>query len=176
MNEELGTLPALKGLGRLADMRPTIVVDSREQTPLPILHLPFVIAGLQTGDYSVQGCEEKFMVERKSLGDLVGCCMGENRERFERELHRARGFNFARLLVIATDWEISQAAWHSKITPRAVRATLAAFEARYIPIVFAATPETGGELVEKWAWWYCREVVQSANDLLRGSVPPATTP
>ena len=32
-------------------------------------------------------------MERKTLPDLVGCCMGDNRERFERELHRMRGYH-----------------------------------------------------------------------------------
>jgi len=41
---------------------------------------------LQSGDYSVAGCEELFAMERKTIGDLVGCFMGENRQRFEREL------------------------------------------------------------------------------------------
>jgi len=46
------------------------------------------------------GGENLFAIERKSIADLVGCCVGENRERFFRELHRLRGFRFKRLLVI----------------------------------------------------------------------------
>jgi ERCC4-type nuclease len=170
---ELGPLPALRGLGRLADLRPVIVIDTREQTPLPISRLPTVRAGLQTGDYAILGAEDLFMVERKSLSDMVGCMMGE-RDRFEREMHRARGFRFARLLIVATEDEIEYGAWHSKFTPKAFRASISAFESRFIPIVFVPTPEAGAALVEKWAWWFARSLVETCNDLLRGSTPPAT--
>jgi hypothetical protein len=42
----------------------------------------------------VAGLQDLFSIERKTVSDLVGCCMGENRERFERELHRLRGYWF----------------------------------------------------------------------------------
>jgi hypothetical protein len=45
-------------------------------------------------------------VERKSIGDVVACCVGQSRERFERELHRLRGFRFKRLLVVGNEAEI----------------------------------------------------------------------
>jgi hypothetical protein len=32
--------------------------------------------------------------------------MGDNRERFERELHRLRGYRFKRLLVVGSEAEI----------------------------------------------------------------------
>jgi hypothetical protein len=76
---------------------------------------------------------------------------------------------FKRLLVVGTREDIAAGHYHSKIAPKAVLATLGAFEVRYLPIVFADTPEAGAREVERWAWWYSREVVESANDLLRGS-------
>lgn len=33
-------------------------------------------------DYSVADLESLFAVERKSMSDLVGCCAGQNRERW----------------------------------------------------------------------------------------------
>src|SRR5260370_30850848 len=93
-------LPALKSLGKLPNHEPVIVVDTREQEPLSFHRLKAVCGTLISGDYSVAGLEELFAVERKTVSDLVGCCMGENRERFERELHRLRGFRFKRLLVV----------------------------------------------------------------------------
>jgi ERCC4-type nuclease len=94
-------LPALRTLGDLADAQPVVVYDSREQSPLIFTHLESIRGTLQTGDYSILGLEQLFSIERKSIDDLVCCCMGENRERFERELHRIRGFSFKRLLVAA---------------------------------------------------------------------------
>jgi len=82
------TLPALRSLGDLADQAPVIIIDSREQTPLQFTRLEARVATLPSGDYSIAGLEELFAVERKSIPDLVACCTGQNRERFERELHR----------------------------------------------------------------------------------------
>jgi hypothetical protein len=85
-------LPALKGLGSLADCEPIIVVDTREQTPLPFRRFQTRGGTLLSGDDSVAGLEHLFVVERKSIGDVVACCVGQNRERFERELHRYAAF------------------------------------------------------------------------------------
>jgi len=60
------TLPALKSLGKLADVRPTVVIDSREQLPFVFTRLESVRSKLQTGDYSYLGGEELFAVERKT--------------------------------------------------------------------------------------------------------------
>src|SRR5260370_22642077 len=110
-------LPALRSLGELADLEPGIVVDTREQAPLPFARLKTQAGTLATGDYSVAGVESLFAVERKSISDLVGCCMGQNRDRFERELHRLRGFRFRRLLIIGTEAQIQEGKYCSSIKP-----------------------------------------------------------
>src|SRR6478752_8650758 len=106
-------LPTLRSLGELADREPVIIVDTREQTPLSFARLESVRGTLRTGDYSVKGLEDLFSVERKTVADLVGCCMADNRERFERELHRLRGYRFKRLLVVGSEAET----WQVIITP-----------------------------------------------------------
>ena len=167
-----GTLPALPashGLGDLAEVRPVVVVDTREQTPLTFTRLASERGALQSGDYSFRGGEELFAIERKSISDLVACCAGENRERFFRELHRLRGFRFKRLLVVGTREEIEAGAYHSNISPKSVLATLAAIEVRFdVAVVFSPTPDDAARQVEIWAYWFAREVVCAANDLLRG--------
>jgi DNA excision repair protein ERCC-4 len=165
----LPTLPALRGLSALADCRPCIVIDFREQTPLPIRRLPVVRGTLTTGDYSFSGGQELFSIERKSISDLIGCCCGENRERFERELHRLRGFRFARLLIVGRSEEITHHLYKSNVLPKVVFHTLYAFEARYIPVVFSPTPESAARLIERLAWWAARELCEQTNELLRGT-------
>lgn len=163
-------LPALKSLAELADREPVIVVDTREQEPLEFQRLTSVRGSLTTGDYSVAGLEDLFSIERKTVGDLVGCCMGDNRERFERELHRLRGYRFKRLLVVGSEAEILAGEYHSNIKPQAVMATLCAFEVRYdLPVVFVPSPENGARLIERWAFYFARESVQVVNDLWRGT-------
>jgi len=163
------TLPALRGLTKLADCRPMILVDSREQSPLVFTRLQAITGTLYSGDYSIAGLENLFAIERKSIDDLVNCCLSSNRERFEHELHRLRGYRFKRLLVVGSREDIAAGLYHSRIASKAVLATLSAFEVRYdLPVVFAETPESAALQVERWAFWFSREVVENANNLLRG--------
>jgi ERCC4-type nuclease len=139
------TLRGLRGLFRLASLSPIICVDSREIHPLKFTRLKTVTGTLYSGDYSILGLENQFSVERKSIEDLVGCCMNSNRARFERELHRLRGFRFKRLLVVGSRQDIVAGRYYSRIAPKAVLATLGAFEIRFdLPIVFADTRRERG--------------------------------
>jgi DNA excision repair protein ERCC-4 len=145
-----------------------IVVDTREQQPLVFERLTSVRGTLQTGDYSVAGLQDLFSIERKTVSDLVGCCVGENRERFERELHRLRGYGFKRLLVIGSEVEILADQYHSNIKPNAVLASVCAFEVRYdLPVVFVPTAQAGARLVERLAFFFAGQMVETVNNLLR---------
>jgi ERCC4-type nuclease len=171
------TLPGLRGLAKLSELRPIIAIDSREKEPLKFTRLQAVERALFTGDYSIMGLEEEFAVERKSLDDLVNCCLSSNRDRFEHELHRLRGYFFKRLLIIGSREDIAAGLYHLRIAPKAVLATLAAFEVRYsIPVIFCSSPEEAAEMIERWVWYFSREVVKNANDLLRGCTAPSTAP
>jgi len=174
--DTMPTLPALKHLGDLADRRPTVIIDTREQAPLLFTRLPAIRAGLLTGDYSIRGLENLFAIERKSIPDLVSCCCASNRERFENELHRLRGYRFKRLLIVGTVKEITEGAYRSQIKPSCVLGSLAAWEVRYdVPVEWQPTPEAAARRVEGWAWYFAREIVEGCNGLLRGSVATAAT-
>jgi ERCC4-type nuclease len=167
-------LPALRSLGDLAGAEPVIIIDTREQDPLPFSRLKTQGGTLLTGDYSAAGLESLFAIERKSISDLVGCCVGQNRERFERELHRLRGFRFKRLLVVGSETQILEGQYHSSIAPKAVLGTLNAFEIRYdAPVVFCETAEIAGRLIERWLFYFAREMVETVNTLRR-EIPRGT--
>ena len=152
------------------DLEPVIRIDSREQTPLPFSKLATVVGTLVSGDYSVCGLEELFSVERKSLEDLVSCCCAGNRNRFERELHRLRGFRFKRLLVVGSEEAILAERYRSNIKPQAVIATLGAFEVRYdVPVVFKPTPPAAAAQIERWAHCFSREVSLAAANLSKAA-------
>lgn len=170
---EYPALPALRSLGRLADVRPVVIIDTREQAPLVFERLPSRRGTLSTGDYSFSGGERVLVVERKSIADLVACVTGE-RERFERELERLRGFPFARLLVVGSVAEIERHEYRSAVSPSAVLHSLHAWEARFVPVVFASCPREAARLVERWAYWNALAIVERANALLRGSNETAT--
>lgn len=162
--------PALRSLGDLADQKALIVIDSREQNPLQFTRLESIRGTLTTGDYSVVGMTDLFSCERKSVSDLVACCVGENRKRFERELHRLRGYRFKRLLIVGSELEIQHCNYQSRIAPKAVFSTLSAFEVRYdCPVVFRPTPELAARQIESWAYWFSREVIENVNDLWRAA-------
>jgi DNA excision repair protein ERCC-4 len=147
-------------------IKPTIVIDSREQTPMAFSRLTSEVSGLKTGDYSIRGFEDHFAIERKSVADLVACCVGDNRQRFEAELVRMRGYEFRRLLICGSQSEITTQRYRSAIAPRSVWASLHAFEVRYsLPVVFGVTSEASAHLVEQWACWYWREQVKALEAL-----------
>lgn len=165
------TLPALKSLGKLAEAQPIIEIDSREQTPLVFTRLQSVSgATLSEGDYRIAGVVD-WVVERKgSLDELASNCVGNNRDRFARELFRLRPYRFKRLLIIGATCErdILEHQYRSAINPRCVLGSLFAWQARFdIPYVLTPSPAYAARLIESWAMYWCREVVQDANGLLR---------
>lgn len=79
----------------------TVIEDSREQSPLDFTGMRGVKSvrqGLKTGDYSIQGYEDKICFERKSVPDLVGTLIGGH-ERFLREMNRMKDFEVKYILV-----------------------------------------------------------------------------
>ena len=72
-----------------------VVIDSREQHPLSFSSaVQTEVAALPIGDYSIKGLEDDVVIERKSLGDLLGSITHE-RERFGKELRKMRAARFA---------------------------------------------------------------------------------
>ena len=139
--------------------QPIIVTDTREQTPLMFTHLRSERGTLQTGDYSVRGLEEVFAVERKTLTDLVGSLTRERR-RFMREMHRLRGYQVARLLVVGTEMELMQMVSMGRANLNQIEHSLLAVSVRYgVPAVRVDTPERAAVMVETWAWAVWRDVL-----------------
>ena len=167
MDKNALTLPVLRG--DLANTRPILVQDTREKIPLPFQRLKCVTGTLMTGDLSVLGLLDAFSIEKKTLDDLTNCCCGD-RERFERELHRLRGFRFKRILILGSRSEIEMQRYHSRISPKSVLGSLSAWECRYdTPVVYASTPVEAARMVESWAYYFAREHVRACNELLKAA-------
>ena len=139
-----------------------IVIDTREQAPLPIPRHWFVRGTLHTADYSIMGYESQFAIERKSLQDLVGS-LTHGRARFTRELQRLAAFQFKRVLVEAPySALLCQEFTFSLARPRSIRASVAAFEARYgIPFIFADGRAEATHHVLLWARYWLREQLKT---------------
>lgn len=157
--------PPLPARQSAAPFLPVLIIDTREQTPLAFSRLPSRTGTLTSGDYSIAGLESDFAIERKSIPDLVGS-LTSGRERFMREVDRLRGFPFARLLIVGTEAEIIEGQYRSNANPTAMMHSLHAIESRGLPVVFTATPAAAAAMVERWAWWRARAVLQSGNDLI----------
>jgi DNA excision repair protein ERCC-4 len=79
-----------------------IIQDTREQLPLNF-RLSKNVEGivskkLDTGDYSIEGYEDKIAIERKSAMDLFGT-LGKGHKRFKKELERALEMDYFCILV-----------------------------------------------------------------------------
>jgi ERCC4-type nuclease len=150
---------------QLREHKPVIVIDTREQNPLSFKRFASVRGTLTTGDYSFVGGENFFAIEKKSLDDFVSCVTKE-RERFERELLRLRGYEFARVVVIASKKEILLHSYRSRVTPLAIWSSIYTWEIRYrVPFVLCATAEEASEKIENWVWWMCHEFCKRVNIL-----------
>ncbi len=98
---------------------------------------------LQTGDYSLAGLEHLVGIERKSLGDLVGCCT-RGRDRFVRELERGRGLDLFAVIIEANMVDVAEHRYRSKAKPHSILQSLAAWQVRYGTTFLWAGSERGG--------------------------------
>ena len=99
---------------------------------------PVVIRGcLPTGDYSILGHEDFVIVERKTLADLIGC-LGNDRDRFKRELQRLRSFDSACIIVESPQAMLRKGEYRSKMMPGDAWQSVISFSGTYrIPFFWA---------------------------------------
>ena len=122
------------------------VADTREQLPLDLTPLRTVTNTLTTGDYSVQGLEHVVAIERKSLPDLLSC-VGQHRERFDRELQRLLAYPIRALVVEASWADLERGEWPSRVTPQAALGSVRGWMAMGLPVVMAGDHDRAGRHV-----------------------------
>lgn len=134
---------------------PAIIIDTREQ--LPYSFPESKRARLATGDYSLEGLENKVAVERKSKGDLFGS-LGGGRDRFQREFERMARMDYAAVVVEANLTDLLIAPERSRMSPRAVINSLVAWGIRYrVQIYLADTRVLANTLTFRILEKYWRE-------------------
>ena len=148
-----------------------VIIDSREQHPyafkgftgdksqknLPIV-VPTVVAGLKTGDYSIEGFEDRVGIERKSLSDLYST-LGQGRERFRAEFERLHDLECP-ALVIEAGWPdiIRSPPEQSKLNPKVVYRTLISWSQRWrIPVYTCDTRDLAERTVFRILDWFWHE-------------------
>lgn len=152
-----------------ADLPPASVVpaiDTREQLALELPSLaPPVFTTLATGDYSVIGLTNVIAVERKSLDDLLGC-IGQERERFEREVQRLLAYP-VRCLVIESGWmALERGEWRSQVTPQAAVGSCLGWIAAGLPVLMAYDHTRAGKYVARLLYTAARRRWREARELV----------
>lgn len=144
----------------------TAIVDTREQLPLDLSPLRSEVGTLTTGDYSVKGLEHVVAIERKSLPDLLAC-VGQERERFDREVQRLLAYP-VRALVVESDWPIIEAGkWQSRVTANAAVGSLIGWIAAGLPVVMASDHARAGRYVSRLLFTAARRRWREARALLQ---------
>lgn len=119
-----------------------LLIDTREQSPFLFngYDCNIIFGTVATGDYSLVGMDSRCAVERKSLDDLLGCLTGAGRERFERELQRAKGLDAFAVVVEASMQDMAEHKYRSKMLPHAALQSVLAFTMRYrTPFIWAGS-------------------------------------
>ncbi len=155
------------------ELIPTYVQDSREQRPWKIDAFPMTVDTLWAGDYGIVGHSTperpRFVVERKSLPDLIGS-LSKGRKRFEREMQRLRLFSFAGLIIEAERVEVEINNYRSAMSPKAVLASLDAFSVRHgLHVYWEGNAEGGARRFESLVRQYMRGVVGEYEALRKGA-------
>ncbi|HEX4132101.1 MAG TPA: hypothetical protein VHZ24_18875 [Pirellulales bacterium] len=96
----------------------------------------------------MRGLEHVVAIERKPEGDLLAC-IGQQRERFDREVQRLLAYP-VRALVIESTWQrIEAGQWRSKITLSAALGSVLGWIASGLPVVMAGDHERAGRYVSR---------------------------
>ena len=142
----------------LTEEQLTILIDTREQAPFTFPGVTTETTTLRAGDYSMHGRENEVAVERKQISDLVAC-IGRERERFEAELVRLRGYG-SRCVVVEGAWATLEAGdYRSQVSPAAVCGTLAAWTGRYqIPFMFLGGRASAEKFTRRFLFHAARRI------------------
>ena len=133
-------------------MRPTIVVDTREQEPLGFHpeRAAVVRRALPAGDYSLEGMEQRVAVERKTLDDLVQTVIRE-RERFRRELQLLAGYEAACVVVEADLSDILAKRYRAGAHPNSVLGAVTSIILDYgVPVFFCGDRPCSRQFTEAY--------------------------
>jgi len=154
---------------------PTLVCDTREPTAPPWLaNIPdgwlHTRASMETGDYCLAE-NPGLVIERKAPGDFLAC-VGQSRQRFERELARAR--NLAGFFVIVEADLADLDRIRGGLSMEAVIGSVAAWCRRGTPVLFASNPRTAAALAWRILAQPAEEVAKLAARIQRGRAIVAT--
>ena len=146
-----------------------IICDTREQVNNHVTKhfdkgkIPYKTRKLDTGDYSAMlddiTLERDVAIERKhNLDEICGNFTAE-RERFEREMLRAKAYGTKLFLIIenATWKDVFLGNYRSKLDPKSLAASLMSWQAKYNLTIIFCEPENTGRLIYGIIYYFARE-------------------
>ena len=149
---------------KLTDL--VVITDSREQVHQHIIswldkhNIQHKSRALETGDYSVMlgdtTFEDEVVVERKANLDEIAGNFTSGRERFEREMIRAKAGGIKIFLIVENaSWtDIFLHNYRSDLKPQSFAATLLSWQARFnLTITFCKPSETAQILYSTLYYW-----------------------
>lgn len=159
----------------------TIIVDTRE--PGTGTDHPWaafwpadvrVIRGtLETGDIALAALPDGALVERKTVPDFLAA-IGRERERFDRELRRARYCQSLTIVVEGTLADVANAnRQRGQLSEAAIFGTIASWTRRGAPVLFAGTVHAAADLAYRILAGQVREVERTAKAIQKAE---AVTP
>tara|TARA_Y100000310_G_C20179146_1_gene577302 strand:- start:96 stop:536 length:441 start_codon:yes stop_codon:yes gene_type:complete len=136
------------------------IVDTREQKPytnhFKKLKHKYEVKKLNIGDYSIKGYEHKFAIERKEKNDFISS-ITRGRNRFRRELEKARDYDFFAVVVECDLFDIINGNYQSNAHPSSILSTLFMWQVRYsIPINLVGTRFGGALAIVKFSEAYLK--------------------
>ena len=152
----------------------TVIVDTREQAPLNISMYETELGTLPVGDYGIKNFSDwncpDFIVERKSISDLVGS-LTCGRTRFMREIMKLRQFRFKALLIEGTREDIVAGEYQSKASPASVIGSLDAICVRTgVHVFWCRDSEGAARQLESLVRQFARGIEKDWNRLRGRSV------
>jgi ERCC4-type nuclease len=157
---ELARQDRLRGVrAEYNPLRPEVfsmAVDTREQIIGPIpLDVPVVVSKLPAGDLSVVGFEDKIAIDRKQLGDFIGCVTWQ-KERFIRLLERLATYDYAAVIVEATVADVRARKYRADVPPAFVLGAAAKVSTKYdVPVFFCGPLDCSTDYAVRLlrCWW-----------------------
>jgi ERCC4-type nuclease len=134
---------------------PRIIVDTREQRPYKFSGRQTVSKKLDIGDYSLEGFEDHFAIERKEMNDFISCMINKseckNRDRFVRELERAKEKLHRLWILVECDFShVLRGNFRSELKVASAVATTLAWQNRYpIQVVWGGNRAQSARLAER---------------------------
>jgi len=133
-------------------------------------------ATLSTGDYSLPAfMDGGIAVERKNGIDELAMCLSSERTRFERELMRAMAFERFYVVIEGRFEDIMAGRYRSKMAPKSVIASIAAFTNRYgIPFLFCGERSAAEMMTYQLLTKYLYEIDQRYQQATKAQEGKAT--